>query len=71
MISGIPNDILFMTSVLLIWFMLMYQFILSFAGYLYSRESARERRIFKTLRRNLQPGQAGQIPGDAIALAAI
>ena len=44
MISGIPIDILFITSVLLIWFMLIYQFFLSFAGYLYSRESARERR---------------------------
>ncbi|HVO32332.1 MAG TPA: glycosyltransferase [Elusimicrobiota bacterium] len=42
MISGIPIDILFITSVLLIWFMLMYQFVLAFAGYLYSRESTRE-----------------------------
>ncbi|MFA5976606.1 MAG: glycosyltransferase family 2 protein [Elusimicrobiota bacterium] len=42
MISGIPIDILFIVSVLLIWFMLMYQFVLAFAGYLYSRESARE-----------------------------
>lgn len=45
MISGIPVDLLFMTSVLLIWFMLMYQFVLAFAGYLYSRESARERKF--------------------------
>jgi cellulose synthase/poly-beta-1,6-N-acetylglucosamine synthase-like glycosyltransferase len=44
MIAGIPIDLLFITSVLLIWFMLMYQFILTFAGYLYSRESARERK---------------------------
>ena len=44
MIAGIPIDILFISSVLLIWFMLMYQFILAFAGYLYSRESARERK---------------------------
>jgi cellulose synthase/poly-beta-1,6-N-acetylglucosamine synthase-like glycosyltransferase len=44
MIAGIPIDLLFITSVLLIWFMLMYQFILTFAGYLYSRESALERR---------------------------
>ena len=44
MISGIPIDLFFISSVLLIWFMLMYQFILSFAGYLYSRESARERK---------------------------
>ncbi len=41
--SGIPIDILFLTSVLLIWFMLMYQFILAFAGYLYSREANREK----------------------------
>src|SRR5258708_22786057 len=44
MIAGIPIDLLFITSVLLIWFMLMYQFVLTFAGYLYSRESARERK---------------------------
>src|SRR5256885_249369 len=43
-IAGIPIDILFITSVLLIWFMLMYQFVLTFAGYLYSRESAKERK---------------------------
>lgn len=48
MMSGIPIDILFITSVLLIWFMLMYQFILSFAGYLYSRESAHERKRLDT-----------------------
>jgi cellulose synthase/poly-beta-1,6-N-acetylglucosamine synthase-like glycosyltransferase len=42
MLSGIPIDVLFITSVLLIWFMLMYQFVLAFAGYLYSRESRRE-----------------------------
>ncbi len=44
MIAGIPIDILFISSVLLIWFMLMYQFVLTFAGYLYSRESAQERK---------------------------
>jgi len=44
MISGIPIDILFISSVLLIWFMLMYQFVLAFAGYLYSREAQRERK---------------------------
>jgi len=44
MIAGIPIDLLFMTSVVLIWLMLMYQFVLTFAGYLYSRESARERK---------------------------
>ena len=44
MISGIPLDLLFITSVLLIWFMLLYQFILALAGYLYSREAGKERR---------------------------
>lgn len=44
MISGILIDIVFMTSVALIWLMLMYQFVLTFAGYLYSRESGRERK---------------------------
>ncbi len=44
MIAGIPIDILFISSVLLIWFMLFYQFVLTFAGYLYSRESAQERK---------------------------
>jgi cellulose synthase/poly-beta-1,6-N-acetylglucosamine synthase-like glycosyltransferase len=43
MISGVPIELLFMLSVFLIWFMLVYQFILTFAGYLYSRESAREK----------------------------
>jgi len=55
MISGIPIDILFISSVLLIWFMLMYQFILSFAGYLYSRESARERRVIDAHPADLPP----------------
>jgi len=42
-IAGIPIDLLFIASVLLIWFMLMYQFVLTFAGYLYSRQSSGER----------------------------
>lgn len=45
MISGIPIDIVFMISVALIWFMLMYQFILTAAGYLYSRQAAREKKL--------------------------
>src|SRR5580692_9282786 len=44
MISGIPIDLLFIVSVLLIWFMLLYQFILALAGYLYSRESVKKRK---------------------------
>jgi cellulose synthase/poly-beta-1,6-N-acetylglucosamine synthase-like glycosyltransferase len=45
MITGIPLDLLFISSVLLIWFMLMYQFVLAFAGYLYSREAGHEQRF--------------------------
>ena len=41
--TGIPLDLFFLASVFLIWTMLVYQFVLAFAGYLYSRESARER----------------------------
>lgn len=41
--SGIPIDLIFLASVFLIWTMLVYQFVLAFAGYLYSRESAREK----------------------------
>jgi cellulose synthase/poly-beta-1,6-N-acetylglucosamine synthase-like glycosyltransferase len=43
MIVSIFIDIFFILTVLLIWFMLVYQFLLAFAGYLYSRESAREK----------------------------
>src|SRR5437868_604004 len=55
MISGIPLDLLFIASVLLIWFMLMYQFVLAFAGYLYSRESDRERRRLDNERPEVSP----------------
>jgi cellulose synthase/poly-beta-1,6-N-acetylglucosamine synthase-like glycosyltransferase len=41
--SGIPIDLIFLASVFLIWTMLIYQFVLAFAGYLYSRESSREK----------------------------
>jgi len=49
MISGIPIDLLFISSVLLIWFMLMYQFVLAFAGYLYSRQANRERQSLEQM----------------------
>ena len=42
MIANVVVQILFILSVLLIWFMLIYQFVLCFAGFLYSRESVRE-----------------------------
>jgi len=45
MITGIPIDLFFLASVFLIWTMLVYQFVLAFAGYLYSRESAREKAV--------------------------
>ena len=44
MMTGVVIDLLFVFSVLLIWFMLVYQFVLTLAGYLYSRDAARERR---------------------------
>jgi cellulose synthase/poly-beta-1,6-N-acetylglucosamine synthase-like glycosyltransferase len=50
MIAGIPIDLLFLSSVLLIWFMLMYQFVLTFAGYLYSRDAAKERKELDRMR---------------------
>lgn len=55
MIAGIPLDLLFMTSVVLIWLMLVYQFVLTFAGYLYSRESARERKSVDRMKIELPP----------------
>jgi cellulose synthase/poly-beta-1,6-N-acetylglucosamine synthase-like glycosyltransferase len=55
MISGIPIDLLFITSVLLIWFMLMYQFVLAFAGYLYSRQSNKECRSLDRKRMSMPP----------------
>jgi cellulose synthase/poly-beta-1,6-N-acetylglucosamine synthase-like glycosyltransferase len=44
MSAGIWLQLLFVVTVMLIWFMLCYQFVLTFAGYLYSREAAREKR---------------------------
>jgi len=44
MIAGLFLQLVFLTTVLLIWFMLVYQFILTVAGYLYSLESAREKK---------------------------
>ncbi len=67
MIAGIPIDLLFITSVLLIWFMLMYQFILALAGYLYSRESASERRQIDRTPLNL-PAVSIMIPAHNEAL---
>jgi hypothetical protein len=43
-ISGILLDILFILSVALIWFMLIYQFVLTSAGFLYGRDVQREKR---------------------------
>ncbi len=44
LIVNIGIRILFLLSVLLIWFMLVYQFVLTVAGFLYSREAAQEKR---------------------------
>jgi len=44
MISPLFIQLLFVGSVILIWLMLVYQFVLCSAGFIYSRESAREKR---------------------------
>ena len=43
MIGGVFLQLLFVTSVLLIWFMLVYQFVLTTAGFLYSHQSMDEK----------------------------
>jgi cellulose synthase/poly-beta-1,6-N-acetylglucosamine synthase-like glycosyltransferase len=42
MTANVVVQVLFLLSVILIWFMLVYQFALCFAGFLYSREAAQE-----------------------------
>ena len=44
MMTGLWIDVLFILSVCMIWFMLVYQFILALAGYFYSRDSSREKK---------------------------
>ena len=53
MISNILIDLLFISSVLMVWFMLVYQFVLALAGYLYSRESSAEKKRLDHQRPNL------------------
>ena len=43
-------QLLFVGSVFLIWAMLLYQFILTLAGYLYSRAASREKRRLDAVR---------------------
>jgi cellulose synthase/poly-beta-1,6-N-acetylglucosamine synthase-like glycosyltransferase len=54
-------ELIFLASVALIWTMLVYQFVLTMAGYLYSRDSARERRRLDAERLEL-PGVSVLIP---------
>lgn len=54
-------EILFIVSVLLIWFMLVYQFILTTAGFIYSHESAQEKKEIDGRQFNL-PGVSILIP---------
>ncbi len=44
MISSVVIEILFIVSVIFIWLMLVYQFVLCTAGFLYSQDAAREKR---------------------------
>ena len=54
-------ELIFLATVALIWTMLVYQFVLTMAGYLYSRTAAREKRHLDALRPGL-PGVSVLIP---------
>jgi cellulose synthase/poly-beta-1,6-N-acetylglucosamine synthase-like glycosyltransferase len=54
-------DLVFLSSVALIWTMLVYQFVLTLAGYLYSRSAAQEKRRLDAARPQL-PGVSVLIP---------
>ena len=62
MFSSVFIDSFFVLSVILIWLMLVYQFVLCVAGYLYSREAAIERRRIDA--------QSPDIPGVSILIPA-
>jgi len=62
MTSSIVFEILFIISVILIWTMLVYQFILTVAGFLYSQESAKEKRLIDKME--------GELPGVSILVPA-
>ncbi|MCX5789697.1 MAG: glycosyltransferase family 2 protein [Elusimicrobia bacterium] len=59
--AGLFAELVFLSSVALIWAMLVYQFVLTMAGYLYSRDAARERRRLDASRPDL-PGVSVLIP---------
>lgn len=61
MFPQILFEILYVVSVILIWFMLVYQFVLTFAGYLYSRESELEKSRLEKMTDEL-PGLSVVIP---------
>ena len=51
--AGLFVELIFLSSVALIWTMLVYQFVLTVAGYLYSRSAAREKRRLDASRPDL------------------
>lgn len=59
--AGLFAELVFLATVALIWIMLVYQFVLTMAGYLYSRDAARERRRLDASRPDL-PGVSLLIP---------
>ncbi len=60
MLAHLTLDYLFVLSVILIWFMVGYQFVLWLLGYIYSRRSARERLEMDA--------DGGPLPGISILL---
>ena len=51
--AGLFAELVFLTTVALIWTMLVYQFVLTMAGYLYSLSAAREKRRLDASRPDL------------------
>jgi cellulose synthase/poly-beta-1,6-N-acetylglucosamine synthase-like glycosyltransferase len=59
--AGLFVELVFLSTVALIWSMLVYQFVLTMAGYLYSRDAAREKRRLDASRPRL-PGVSVLVP---------
>jgi len=62
MFTSVILQVLFVLSVILIWFMLVYQFLLCVAGFIYSRQSAREK--------NRLDKKHPEIPGVSVLIPA-
>src|SRR3989442_15740302 len=62
MFTHLSLDYLFVVAVILIWFMVGYQFILWTLGFVYSRRAERERRLMDTA--------SEELPGVSILLPA-